>query len=594
MIGTLLNQYRLDEIVGEGGMGVVYRALDTNLERTVAVKVLGATLREDADFVARFRQEARIQAGLNHPNIATLFDFFVWDEMPVAVMEFIKGETLRTRVDRTGPIPAHIALPIFIQTLRGVAAGHKVGIIHRDLKPSNLMITDEGTVKITDFGIAKVRNNTGLTRVSTRVGSTSYMAPEQILGRPVDERTDIYILGGTLYELLTGRPPFQGLSQFEIDTAHVREPPSVPAEFYTQIPLGVIAAVIRALAKEPADRFASAEEFIAALPDLHGVPYVAAADDDATRLPQRVVAANPAVAQPVGAEKPAAPRPGEAPLQWTAPRSGATSSEPPAVRPAAGASELTLHRVEAPSPEAAIGLGEAPRSEPTLHRGDVRPLEPTVYRGEAVPPDPTIYRGEAPPPEPTVAQAVGAKRATTIVVAGGLLVFLIIGVVLFATRRTVTGADHRAKEIPDTTAHARVDPQPSANTEPTVPPAPIPPKNLTGIWSGRYVDHSRKTLLQLQNLQLEQAANGDVTGRFDYKTSDSGGEECTLEKSSYSAQSRRLRLITHCHDPAHPKYLNVPLEFDDVDPGATTIEGGRLAFHLADDIVVTLERTDGI
>jgi len=139
------------------------------------------------------------------------------------------------------------------------------------------------------------------------------MAPEQILGRPVDERTDIYILGGTLYELLTGRPPFQGLSQFEIDTAHVREPPSVPAEFYTQIPPGVIAAVIRALAKEPADRFDSAEEFIAALPDLHGVPYVAAADDDATRVPRQVGAANPAVA-----------------------------------------SELTLHRAEAPPPESLV------------------------------------------------------------------------------------------------------------------------------------------------------------------------------------------------------------------------------------------------
>ena len=553
MIGKLLNQYRLDEIVGEGGMGVVYRAQDMNLERTVAVKVLGATLREDADFVARFRQEARIQAGLNHPNIATLFDFFVWNDMPVAVMEFIRGETLRTLVDRSGPIPAHIALPIFIQTLRGVAAGHKVGIIHRDLKPSNLMITDEGTVKITDFGIAKVRNNTGLTRVSTRVGSTSYMAPEQILGRPVDERTDIYILGGTLYELLTGRPPFQGLSQFEIDTAHVREPPSVPAEFYTQIPPGVIAAVIRALAKDPSDRFATAEEFIAALPDLHGVPYVAAADDDATRVPRQVGAANPAVA-----------------------------------------SELTLHRAEAPPPEPVIVRGDAPRSEPTLHRGDSRPLEPTLYRGEAVPPDPTIYRGEAPPPEPTVAQAVGAKRATTIVVVSGLLVSVIVGILFFATRRTVSGTDHRAKQIPDATAHAPVGPQPSANTESTVPPAPIPPKNLTGIWSGTYVDHSRKTLLQLQNLQLEQAANGDVTGRFDYKTSDSGGEECTLEKSSYSAQSRRLRLITHCPDPAHPKYLNVPLEFDNVDPGATTIEGGRLAFHLADDIVVTLERTNGI
>ena len=230
---------------------MVYRALDTNLERVVAVKVLSSTLRDDPEFVARFRQEARIQAGLNHPNIATLFDFFIWNDMPVAVMELIKGETLRSMVDRIGPIPAHIALPIFVQALRGVAAGHKLGIIHRDLKPSNLMITEEGVVKITDFGIAKVRNNSGQTRVSTRVGSASYMAPEQILGRPVDEKTDIYIMGGTLYELLTGRPPFQGLSQFEIDSAHVRESPKLPTEFIVNIPPAAVDAIMKALAKEP-------------------------------------------------------------------------------------------------------------------------------------------------------------------------------------------------------------------------------------------------------------------------------------------------------------------------------------------------------
>jgi serine/threonine protein kinase len=665
LIGTLLNQYRLDEIVGEGGMGVVYRALDMNLERAVAVKVLGASLREDADFVARFRQEARIQAGLNHPNIATLFDFFVWDDMPVAVMEFIKGETLRALVDRSGPLPAHIAIPIFIQTLRGVAAGHKVGIIHRDLKPSNLMITDEGMVKITDFGIAKVRNNTGLTRVSTRVGSTSYMAPEQILGRPVDERTDIYILGGTLFELLTGRPPFQGLSQFEIDTAHVREPPRVPTEFYARIPPPVIDAVIRALAKQPSDRFASAEEFIAALPELYGMPYVAPVDDDATRIPQRMENANLAAPPPEAVvAEPAAPRPKTAVSEPGVPRTREVSSQRIALdrsapselsAPQAHASELTLHRAEEPPQEATLFRAEVPpatapvrraqpspsgpaaqraeaaESEPTLFRAEVSPTnaparqadpspsdlaaarakasppestsnrgralssEATVYRADAPAPDPTIFRGEAPPSEPTEARAVGAKRAVTIAVASGLLVFLVVGIVLFATRRPVTGTAHRAKQLPDTTANVPVGPQPSAHEEPTVPPAPIPQESHTlgGLWTATYLDRSGKTLLQLVNLQLQQADNGAVTGRFDYKTSDAGGEECTLEKSSYSTDSKRLRLITHCHDPHHPKYLNVPLEFDNVDPAATKIEGGRLAFHLADDIVVTLQRTSG-
>ncbi|MBS0419685.1 MAG: serine/threonine protein kinase [Proteobacteria bacterium] len=447
MIGTLLNQYRLDEVIGQGGMGVVYRARDMNLERTVAVKVLSAAFRADPDYIARFRQEARIQAGLNHPNIATLFDFFVWNDMPVAVMELIEGESLLSMVARSGPIRVHLALPIIVQTLRGVAAGHEQGIIHRDLKPSNIMVTATGIVKITDFGIAKARRDTGLTQVSTRVGSTSYMAPEQILGRPVDERTDIYVIGGTLYELLTGRPPFQGLSQFEIDSAHVREPPAPPTQYCADIPPSVVNAVMRALAKDPSERFASADEFIQALPDLGGLTDCA---------------------------------------------------------------------------------------------------------------------------EPQGAGAVHAKHAVTAFVASGLLALAVTGVVIFLARQRHGGADHR--------------PAPSMG----------PAHDLTGQWTGAYVDGSGKELLHLQNLQLQQLSNGAVTGGFSYAAGGSAGDQCSLEKSNYSAQSKRLRLIAHCRNPEHPKYLNVPLDFNNVDPGASTIGGGRLAFHLADDVVVTLQRVNGV
>jgi len=540
VIGSQLNQYRLDEVVGEGGMGVVYRALDLNLERTVAVKILSATLREDPEFIARFRQEARIQAGLNHPNIATLFDFFIWNDTPVAVMEFIKGETLRTMVDRGGPIPAHIALPIFVQALRGVAAGHKRGIIHRDLKPSNLMITDEGVVKITDFGIAKVRSNTSLTRVSTRVGSASYMAPEQILGRPVDEKTDIYVMGGTLYELLTGRPPFQGLSQFEIDSAHVREPPTVPTAYCANIPPGAVDAVMRALAKEPSARFATAEDFIQALPDLHGVPYVApVVDEDATRV---------------------RPEPGEVTLH----RPGSDPSV---------ANGATIHRPE-------------PNSTAAMHRPDPAVPEPGRALPEAVPAKLTLPPGGG-------AKSVGVRRAVITAVVSGLLVFVIVGVLLFAARQA--GVPHvAAKQARADTANQPAlpqQPQP-APVSTTVVAAPSEGSGgLTGTWTGTYVSSSGKAQLRLVNLQLLQSANGDITGRFVYEAGDSTSEECTLEKSSYSTQSRRLRLVTHCRNPDHPKYLNVPLEFDNVDPEASTIGGGHLAFHLADDVVVTLERT---
>jgi hypothetical protein len=486
VIGNLLKQYRLDEIIGQGGMGVVYRALDTNLERVVAVKVLSSTLRDDPEFVARFRQEARIQAGLNHPNIATLFDFFIWNDMPVAVMELIKGETLRSMVDRTGPIPAHIALPIFVQALRGVAAGHKLGIIHRDLKPSNLMITEEGVVKITDFGIAKVRNNSGQTRVSTRVGSASYMAPEQILGRPVDEKTDIYIMGGTLYELLTGRPPFQGLSQFEIDSAHVRESPQLPTEFIVNIPPAAVAAIMKALAKEPSDRFATAEEFIQALPDLQGVPYVAPVNDD---------------------------------------------------------DDVTRVRV-------------APPEDVT----QLRPME---------------------------AKSPNSRRVITTLAASALLGLLVTGVLLlWAWPRARVVAAHPA--VAATTGPGLQPTEPASKAAEPVPP-PVPIQDLTGTWSGTYTDAAGKPHLRLQNLRLQQLTNGDVTGRFNLES----GEQCTLEKSTYAADSKHLRIITHCHNPDHPKYLNVPLEFNNVDPTAKTIEGGRLDFHLADDIVVTLKRAPG-
>ena len=155
MIGDLIDHYRVLELVGRGAMGVVYKALDLNLDRPVAIKVMSAEARNDPDFVERFRQEARMQGALNHPNVALLFDYFVHDGAPVAVMEFIDGESLEQLIRRRGAIPAHESIPIFKQALRGVAAAHRAGIIHRDLKTANLMITRDDVVKVMDFGIAK-------------------------------------------------------------------------------------------------------------------------------------------------------------------------------------------------------------------------------------------------------------------------------------------------------------------------------------------------------------------------------------------------------------------------------------------------------
>src|SRR5215472_16973082 len=271
MIGDLIAHYRVLELIGRGAMGVVYKALDVNLDRLVAIKVMSAEARSDPNFVERFRQEARMQGALNHPNVALLFDYFIHDSAPVAVMEFIDGESFEQLIRRRGAIPAHESIPLFKQALRGVAAAHRAGIIHRDLKPSNLMITRDDIVKVMDFGIAKRQGVTGATKVSsTSIGSPLYMAPEQILGRAVDCRTDIYALGITLYELLAGQRPFnaRGKAEYLILDAHVNDRPEPPTVYRFGIPQPIVDAVMRALAKDPDARFQSAEEFMAALPDL--------------------------------------------------------------------------------------------------------------------------------------------------------------------------------------------------------------------------------------------------------------------------------------------------------------------------------------
>ena len=270
MIGELIDHYRVEELVGRGAMGVVYKALDVNIDRAVAIKVMSVEARNDPAFVERFRQEARLQGALNHPNIALLFDYFVHHDAPVAVMEFIDGPTFDQLIRRRGAIPAHEAIPLFKQALLGVAAAHRAGIIHRDLKAANLMITRDGIVKVMDFGVAKRPGTVDATKASTSVGSPLCMAPEQIMGRPVDVRTDIYALGVTLYQLLTGQPPFnpRGRSEYSILNAHVNDLPDPPSVHRGDIPKPIVTAVMRAIAKEPDARFQSADEFMRTLPDV--------------------------------------------------------------------------------------------------------------------------------------------------------------------------------------------------------------------------------------------------------------------------------------------------------------------------------------
>jgi len=265
MIGAEIGTYKILEKIGQGGMGVVYRGVDTGLDRPVAIKVLNPDLAHDPELVQRFQSEARAQANLNHPNIATLYAFLQFQGQCLIVMEFLQGETFEQLLLDRGKIPWKGAVSLTRQSLQGLGFAHDKGIVHRDIKPGNLMLTSGGIVKVMDFGIAKALANTVHTGTGVRIGTARYMSPEQIRGQQVDARSDIYSLGITLYQLLTGDIPFHADSDFDLMSAHVNTPPPVFTNQHKDIPKGIEACVMKTLAKDPSGRFQSAEEFGSAL-----------------------------------------------------------------------------------------------------------------------------------------------------------------------------------------------------------------------------------------------------------------------------------------------------------------------------------------
>jgi serine/threonine protein kinase len=265
-----ISSYRLESELARGGMGIVYRGVHTVFEEVVAIKAIFPELTLNPELRTRFVNEAKIQRRLQHPNIVQIREFLIDQERFYIVMELIEGETLAQRLKRLGgPMPAEEALEIFRQALQGLAFAHAQGVIHRDMKPSNIMLTRDGAAKLTDFGIARAVGVAGLTRTGTVLGTPAYMAPEQVKGHQVDKRSDIYSLGVTLYEMVTGRVPFESPadsdSDYHVLRAHIEEPPLPPRRLVASIPPFVEAAILKAMAKPPEERFASCEEFEAAL-----------------------------------------------------------------------------------------------------------------------------------------------------------------------------------------------------------------------------------------------------------------------------------------------------------------------------------------
>jgi serine/threonine protein kinase len=265
MIGTQIGSYRIDEKLGEGGMGTVYRATEINLERIVAIKVLNRDLAGKPEIVERFRAEAKAQANLNHPNVAILYAFLLEHGNAMMVMEYVDGENFQQIVNRRGAIPSDEAVPLFKQALAGIGAAHEMGIVHRDVKPANIMLNRRGVVKVMDFGIAKVVGERGLTRTGVQLGTVFYMSPEQVKGKTADVRSDIYALGVTLYELLTAHVPFNAASEYDVLTDHVNTAPPLPSTHNAHIPKGIESIVLKALEKKPEDRFQTVAEFSDAL-----------------------------------------------------------------------------------------------------------------------------------------------------------------------------------------------------------------------------------------------------------------------------------------------------------------------------------------
>jgi serine/threonine-protein kinase len=268
MIGTTIGNYRIVEKLGAGGMGEVYRAIDTVLEREVALKSLHPFLTQDAGRLERFRSEAITLAKLNHPNIAILHSFFAHNDVHYMVMEYVQGENFESLIRRFGRVPLRNTLEMFTDALKGFEHAHAKNVIHRDIKPANLMLNSEGVVKITDFGIARVVGGERLTQAGKLIGTLEYMSPEQVRGQEQDARSDVYSLGILLYEMVAGQVPFSSESDFEIMRSHLEVSPRSLRDLSADVPAEIEAIIAKALAKDPMQRFASAREFRAALEPL--------------------------------------------------------------------------------------------------------------------------------------------------------------------------------------------------------------------------------------------------------------------------------------------------------------------------------------
>ncbi len=362
----LAGRYELEELIGSGGMSSVFRARDAQLGRRVAIKVLHDRYAAEGEYVQRFRREAEAVARLSHPNIVTVIDRGEDEGHQYIVFEHVEGENLKDLVRRAGRVPVRSALEVAVAVAEGLAFAHEHGLVHRDVKPQNVLLSREGEVKVTDFGIARsLGADRGLTQTGTVLGTGEYLAPEQARGEPVSPATDVYALGVVLWELLAGEVPFAGESFVAVALRHVREPVPSLRERRPDVSPRLAAAVERALAKEPARRFPSMAAFAAELRACQTElePETPPAPDAASTL---------VVAPPTRGSRfrPGRPRSRRRPLLYAA---GVLAA-------AAGTAALVL--AGGGGQERVVGGGPGPAAAATVHLRGVGDYDPQGDGGE--------------------------------------------------------------------------------------------------------------------------------------------------------------------------------------------------------------------
>jgi serine/threonine protein kinase len=427
MVGEDFAGYRLRSVLGRGGMSVVFESENPRLGSVVALKVLAPELAEDDLFRERFLQESRIAASLNHPNVIPIYDTGPCDGLLYIAMRYVAGRDLRAVLRDQGHISPALALMLIAQTGRALDAAHRRGLVHRDVKPANILIErgaddEPDHVYLADFGISKhSRSRSGLTATGQLVGTIDYIAPEQIQGKSVDGRADIYSLACVLYECVTGRVPFKKDLDAAVIWAHVEEPPAAPSTVRPELPHGIDDVIARAMAKDPNDRYSTAHEFVAAargaieadprssastpsqIGSAIGQTVLSGASAPPSTPPAPSVAEVPGISSEIAQPAPAPPAP-VAPVPATARDTAESSFEPTtAPDPAAGdvaATALSAHEAGATGSESAAAHDPAPE--------DVAATALSAHEATGTSSEPAAP-ASAPVGEPVLAQAAGTS-----------------------------------------------------------------------------------------------------------------------------------------------------------------------------------------